>query len=60
MEKKAEDKKIEERKPAPAYTPPPIKDHVLAPTSVRPRILIADDSFAELPACGHGPKRGGL
>lgn len=48
MEKKAEDKKLEEKKPAPAYTPPPIKDHVLAPTSERPRILIADDSFAEL------------
>lgn len=56
MEKKAEDKKIEENKPATAYTPPPIKEHVLqekikqpfSTSSIRPRILIADDSFAEL------------
>jgi twitching motility two-component system response regulator PilH len=48
IEKKAEEKKTEEKKPAPAYTPPPIKEHVLAPTSVRPRVLIADDSYSEL------------
>ncbi|MBI5181859.1 MAG: response regulator [Nitrospirae bacterium] len=54
------EKKVEEEKAAAAYTPPPIKEHVLQegirrpsysaspPPPIRPRILIADDSYSEL------------
>lgn len=52
------EKKVEEKKAASAYAPPPIKEHVLqegitrpsysASPSIRPRILIADDSYSEL------------